>query len=403
MKVKTFLGFVAIILAAVIVVVCGIGSSVNGEWFKNGNVYTWFNSWGQNSGVTEEPDKTGGLTVTQDNEVSSGISFQKSAIASTDFPVNGISETADSAVRITAVVYPLDAFDKSLDWGIGWADSNSEWANGKTVTDYVTVTPDSDGASSALLVCLQPFGERIRLRVSSRETVSNASAFCNINYRQKCIDITSNVNFNSSTNYNNFAYSTRIGLDITGGICPHKIGIENNTNTAYNVKDKFSYGLVLSEIYTLPFAYETVSFTYYVKLNPEFLIALRGSSSSTLQKSNYAEDWTLISSGSGTVASAINIDECVKGETEYSIPTYFKVLCDGVVSAAAPYIYYFGSALGDFIRIAKDFTETYHFEVKLVAEYGEECIEDITKIKFTSNSLTIPVSDVDLSDSDIEF
>ena len=53
----------------------------------------------------------------------------------------------------------------------------------KVVTDYVTVTPLADG-NSAVLACLQDFGEPIVLTVSS---VSNPEvcAKCFINYYQR--------------------------------------------------------------------------------------------------------------------------------------------------------------------------------------------------------------------------
>ena len=46
------------------------------------------------------------------------------------------------SVDLTATIFPEEVADKTVDWYIEWSDSQ---ASG-TVTDYVTVTPASDGA-----------------------------------------------------------------------------------------------------------------------------------------------------------------------------------------------------------------------------------------------------------------
>ena len=95
------------------------------------------------------------------------------------------SETIEpiSAI-ISAAVSPFNAADKSVDWSLAFVNASSEWATGKTVTDYVTVTPDSDGALVARVTCLQPFGEQIRLTATSRDN-SSATVSCLIDYKQQ--------------------------------------------------------------------------------------------------------------------------------------------------------------------------------------------------------------------------
>src|SRR5574344_1270318 len=48
---------------------------------------------------------------------------------------------------ITATVMPVDAPDKSVDWSIQWCTP----IDGKAVTDYLTITPDSDGSLTATI------------------------------------------------------------------------------------------------------------------------------------------------------------------------------------------------------------------------------------------------------------
>lgn len=101
-------------------------------------------------------------------------------------------------------------FDKSvvafpeLDWAVAWNNPNSTWASGKTVTDYVTITPTSDGAQSAALACLAPFGERVDLSVTLRADRS-VNASCSVGYYVR-LD-TSGFGYSFGTIGNTTAYS----------------------------------------------------------------------------------------------------------------------------------------------------------------------------------------------------
>lgn len=90
------------------------------------------------------------------------------------------SETYDS-VKLTATVKPDSAADKSVDWAVVFVNPSSEWASGKTVTDYVTVTPSSDGSTTATVKCLQPFGEQVKITVTSRMN-KEATASCTVDF-----------------------------------------------------------------------------------------------------------------------------------------------------------------------------------------------------------------------------
>ena len=67
-------------------------------------------------------------------------------IAPVAYAANGISAQADSAYKLTATVTPADAMNKAVDWSIAWVNGNGTFASGKTVTDYVTVTPTPNAA-----------------------------------------------------------------------------------------------------------------------------------------------------------------------------------------------------------------------------------------------------------------
>lgn len=90
------------------------------------------------------------------------------------------SETQYNTVQLTATIYPEDVTNKAVDWTIGWQTPDSEYATGKEVTDYCTVTPESSGALTAKVQCLKPFVEYIDVKVTTRE--GGYTAVCTVSY-----------------------------------------------------------------------------------------------------------------------------------------------------------------------------------------------------------------------------
>lgn len=177
MKKGTLGAIIVILLAAIIVLVCGIGSS----WFTNGDFATWFNSWGkgteQEQPADEEQDEEtpaddetdeeqGGMLVEEGD--SNGIALMSAKIAAADYDEYGVSPMAETAYTVTATVSGTEGADTSLDWSVVFVDPEDSWATGKNVTDYVTVTPTADGALTANVECLQAFGARIKVVAASR-------------------------------------------------------------------------------------------------------------------------------------------------------------------------------------------------------------------------------------------
>ena len=113
-----------------------------------------------------------------------GVSLMSAKIAPAAYAANGVSALADTAYTLTASVEPDYAGEKTFDWSIKFEDGSSLWANGKSVTDYVTVTPASDGADTATVECKQAFGERILVTCTSRD-YTGLSATCTVDYAQR--------------------------------------------------------------------------------------------------------------------------------------------------------------------------------------------------------------------------
>ena len=96
-----------------------------------------------------------------------------------------LAANGEETVTLTATITPENATNKQIDWSVAWSDATASWANGKTVTDYVTVTPTSDGAASATVKNLQAFGAKIKVIASSRED-PEITAECTVDYAQRC-------------------------------------------------------------------------------------------------------------------------------------------------------------------------------------------------------------------------
>ena len=91
---------------------------------------------------------------------------------------------AEGAYTLTATITPPDATNQAVDWTISFKNASSTWAKGKTVTDYVTVTPSSDGALTAVVENVAAFGEQIVVTVTSRDN-TGATATCTADYQQR--------------------------------------------------------------------------------------------------------------------------------------------------------------------------------------------------------------------------
>ena len=115
---------------------------------------------------------------------SNGIALMSAEIPVEEFAEYDVSPMAETAYTLTATVTPVNAVDKTVDWSVAFVNPASAWATGKTVTDYVTVTPTSDGALTANVECLQAFSEQIEVTVASRE-FSSVKATCTVDYAQK--------------------------------------------------------------------------------------------------------------------------------------------------------------------------------------------------------------------------
>lgn len=178
---------------------------------------------------------------------------------------NGIALTSGEAMvasdgtlskKLTATVTPANVEDVALDWSIAFADADSEWANGKNVTDYVTLTPSED-TLSANISLVAPFGAQIVVRATLRSD-ADLYAECTVDYlkRVEKIDIgffnsSSHVYFGSDTTDREYVFGQssrlvykmtsdtangalgKIGLDITYSVGTYATNRESEYPQTY--------------------------------------------------------------------------------------------------------------------------------------------------------------------------
>ncbi len=84
-----------------------------------------------------------------------------------------------ASVTLTATVLPVEATNKLVDWSVAWGVTKQHGS--ENVTDYVTVTPQSDGSNVATVTCKKAFGEdEVIITVTTRE--GGFTAKCQVLY-----------------------------------------------------------------------------------------------------------------------------------------------------------------------------------------------------------------------------
>lgn len=189
----------------------------------------------------ESEEELGGAVIGE--SMGNGITVKSVKIPVAEYAENGVSELAESAYTLTATIEPEDATDKTVDWSIEFVNPESEWATGKTVTDYVTVTPTSDGALTANVTNLQEFGEQIKIVVTSRDNPT-ITASCLVDYTQKITNINLkfgdvNVNLGGSTNMQWEVNVNGIGQ---GGAT----NVSYDSSAAYTLAEEIVYSVQIS-------------------------------------------------------------------------------------------------------------------------------------------------------------
>ena len=154
-----------------------------------GLIGTWVVLFEENASEEEPPAQT--EIVVTDGEGNAMESGKVYAMPANMVFVATAAESyaANEGITLKATIDPDTAANQTVDWNVSFVNPSSSWANGKTVTDYVTVTPMSDGALTATVQCLKAFGEQIKITVTSRAN-AYATAECMVDYARRITDFT---------------------------------------------------------------------------------------------------------------------------------------------------------------------------------------------------------------------
>ena len=136
----------------------------------------------ETEGETPEGETTddGGLTVTVDEDANAAVQQNGEGIILNMIHLSSAGvELVENTLQkvLTATVLPENAPNKTVDWEIAWGDNGLE----APVTDYLTITPEADGSTTATLTCYQGFGDATII-VTVRTRAGNYSATCICTY-----------------------------------------------------------------------------------------------------------------------------------------------------------------------------------------------------------------------------
>lgn len=144
------------------------------------------------------------------------MSFNEQTFAQVSEPSGSATVTSDESVdvRIQAYVTPDDAVNKEVDFSVAWG--NAPTHGSEDVTDYLTVTPDSDGSTMATVSCKKSFGDdTIIITVTTRE--GGYTATCTVTFTgiASGIEITSSTATKKSTSARGEYYELGTGKTYT--------------------------------------------------------------------------------------------------------------------------------------------------------------------------------------------
>ena len=242
---KFWTGFLAVLL---VLVIAGTAALVGvlSDGFKN---WDKFKPDEEQTEQTEETADNGGAIIGE--SVGSGVKVMSAKIAPENYAANGVSAQAETAYTLTATVLPEKASNKAVDWTVSFVNPSSAWATGKTVTDYVTVTPTADGALTANVECLQAFGEQIKVTVTSRSN-ADATATCLVDYAERVSGYTltlSNGGVTISSSDPEYTVTGKSSVSISKGEYTKTVGtIEENFTGTYVIRGNASFAANMSSI-----------------------------------------------------------------------------------------------------------------------------------------------------------
>lgn len=203
-----------------------------------------FTDWQFGKELPAVNDLTGNVVVTP--QESGGIrlmaEFQPEITESGD-----ATDYEGETLTITATVSPDNSADNTgLDWSMAFKDPSSAWATGKTLTDYMTLTPsgtDAAGSKKVSVKCLKPFGEQVVITATSQDN-PEVTASCTADFAQRIESATLkfgdlNVSLGGDTN-------VKWELNPNGTGVGGATSVTSSKSDVYTLAEDFTYTVTLT-------------------------------------------------------------------------------------------------------------------------------------------------------------
>lgn len=175
---------IAVFAAIMIAAYCCIAA-----WQKTWNFTKWTLKPAEKQEQTEPEKKPAdsGFIAPSETE-SNGIKFISAAIPAAQYAASGISPAAETAITLTVTSTPADADLTGGKFTYKFKNAASEWASGKTLSEYVTLS-ETD-SSHANISCLKPFGEQIIVTYTvTGENGENVTADYPLDYAKRITSV----------------------------------------------------------------------------------------------------------------------------------------------------------------------------------------------------------------------
>ena len=168
-------------LLAVLMLAVAVTAAIT-QGFKNWNPYGWFDK----KEAQSLPEENGGAVISE--STGNGITVKSVSIPKSEYAENGVSPLAETAYTLTATVSPNNEGENTgIDWSYAFKNPESEWATGKTLSDYVTFTKSGEdlaGSKKITVSCLQAFAEQVIITATSQDK-PEITASCTVDYAQR--------------------------------------------------------------------------------------------------------------------------------------------------------------------------------------------------------------------------
>lgn len=340
-------------------------------WFSQGyrdwNVDNWKQSWKEAMDKVENGKVTDGdgneLDQNAVNKMPEEMTFQAA--------LNTAS--ASMSVTIVATVKPDTAVDKTVDWTISWVNAESEWASGKTVTDYVTVTPQSDGSTTATVNCLQPFGEKIVIVATSR---SNPDAYASVS-----VDYAKRIESAKATISSNITLNEKGEMSLANFRTEETIDPSKTTPQVNNV---YSYGVGTTD------AVSVGSVQYFIKASAELHAAKSTAVESYVEITSFNQELLFNAIFATDLYKYHGKTDPIKGE-------------GGIVIPGKPAGYTLQSTQWNSIVSALNGLSGHAFELKIVVNTEVGAVESVVNITINKSSLEALAETVSIEKDEIVF